>query len=597
MRSSLASSICAGAFCLLSSVFCLLCIPSSGRPTPSTKEPHRSPCDLAVLPGARRALTANETADTVSLIDVAAGKVIAEQRCGRRPSAVAVTPDGKRAAVSNLGSGTVTLLEIGDDSLKPAGEVTVGSLPRGLAFAADGTLYVAVAGADEVVSVDAKAKKVVRRWPAPREPRRLALSADGRYLAAASTRSAQVRLWDTKTYKLAWEEYVGDAFNLRGLAFTPDGASVVCSHAVRRTFPVSKGHIEEGWVIDSRLTRLAVKPDPSAPFRQIALDRRGLAVGDLDGLTFCGDTLAINAAGTHEMLLLESAHVPWTIGSPGDFMDVRLEIGEHKLRRVELGGRPLTVAPLTGSEVAVANYLLDSVQIVDVKAGKVVRMIGLGGPAEPAPARQGEALFYDARRSTNQWFSCNTCHSDGHTCGLTFDTLNDDSYGNPKLTPSLRGVTKTGPWTWHGWQKDLGAAVTKSFTETMYGPKPTADEVKAVLAYFETLEQPPNPNRIDEATGRGEKLFRGKAACARCHKGGEFTSGSNYDVGLEEDGSPYDKWNPPSLRGLWDRGPYLHDGRAETLEEVLKCHDPQRLGGEELTTDERKDLIAFLKSL
>jgi YVTN family beta-propeller protein len=550
-----------------------------------------------VLPGARRVLTANHTADSVSLIDVAAGKVIAEQRCGRRPSAVAVSADGKRAAVSNLWSGSVTLLDIGDDSLRPAGEVAVGAQPRGAVFAPDGTLYVAVAGADEVVAVDAKARKVVRRWPAPREPRRLALSADGHYLAAASTRSAQVRLWDTMTNKLAWEENIGDAFNLRGLAFTPDGASLVCSHSIRRTFAVSKAHIEEGWVIDSRLTRLAVKRDANAVFWQIALDRRGQAVGDPDGLTFCGDTLAVSAAGTHEMLLLETAHVPWTAGSPGDTIDVRLDIGQHKLRRVELGGRPMTPAPLAGSEVAVANYLLDAVQVVDVKADKVVRTVTLGGPKEPSPARQGEALFYDAGRSASQWFSCNTCHSDGHTCGLAFDTLNDDSYGNPKLTPSLRGVTKTGPWTWHGWQKDLGAAVTKSFTETMYGPKPTGDEVKAMLAYFETLEQPPNPNRKDEAVGRGERLFRGKAGCAHCHKGDEYTSASNYDVGLEDDGSPYDKWNPPSLRGLWDRGPYLHDGRAETLEEVLKSHDPKRIGGEELTADERKDLIAFLKSL
>jgi cytochrome c peroxidase len=119
-----------------------------------------------------------------------------------------------------------------------------------------------------------------------------------------------------------------------------------------------------------------------------------------------------------------------------------------------------------------------------------------------------------------------------------------------------------------------------------------------MLAFFETLEQPPNPHKRDEAVTRGEKLFRGKAACARCHKGEEYTSTSNYDVGVEDDGSPYDKWNPPSLRGLWDRGPYMHDGRAETLDELLKWHHaPEKLGGEELTPAERKDLIAFLRSL
>jgi len=588
-------------FLILFALLALLALVRSNPAAPPAVPPelHRSPCDLAVLPGGR-VLTANPSAGSVSLVDVRAGRVVAEVRCGRKPSAVAVAHDGRHAAVSNLWSGTVTLLDVRDDSLKVTAEVAVGSLPRGLAFAADGaTLYVAVAGADEVASLDTAGHKVTKRWPAPREPHHLALSADGRWLAAASTRSGQVRVWDSRTGQLAWEQAIGDGFNLRGLAFAPDGASLACAHAIHREFPVSKGHIEEGWVIDSRLTRFAVAVGARPGAWQIALDQRGKAVGDPDGLAFCGDSLAVSAAGTHELLLFDAAHIPWREGSPGDFLDVHLEIGTHKMRRVDLGGRPLALAPIDkGDEVAVVNSLLDAVQVVDVKAGKLTKTIRLGGPSEPEPARQGEALFYDARRSHNQWFSCNTCHSDGHTCGLKFDTLNDDSYGNPKLTPSLRGVTKTGPWTWHGWQKDLGAGVAKSFTDTMFGPTPSDREVKAVLAYLGTLEQPPNPHPKDEAAGRGDKLFRGKAACARCHKGEEYTSEGTYDVGLEEDGSPFAKWNPPSLRGVWDRGPYLHDGRALSLEDLLEeHHTPQKLGGEALTPAERKDLIAFLKSL
>src|SRR5205823_9856301 len=138
------------------------------------------------------------------------------------------------------------------------------------------------------------------------------------------------------------------------------------------------------------------------------------------------------------------------------------------------------------------------------------RTIALGGPRERSPARRGEALFLDARRSHHQWMSCATCHIDGHTNGQNFDTLNDDSYGNPKITPTLRGVTRTGPWTWHGWQTDLGAAVTKSYTETMFGPKPMADEVRAVVAFLETLDHPPRPAPSRErvaAVHRGRDLF------------------------------------------------------------------------------------------
>src|SRR5262249_44277397 len=153
-----------------------------------------------------------------------------------------------------------------------------------------------------------------------------------------------------------------------------------------------------------------------------------------------------------------------------------------------LGGRPLAVVSFDSHRLAVANYLLDAVQVVDAEEGKVVRTIPLGSPAKPSLARRGEALFYDATRSHNQWFRCHTCHTDGHTCGLTFDTLNDDSYGNPKLTPTLRNVTRTAPWTWHGWQKDLAAGIKKSLTETMFGPEPTAGEVKAMVAFLATLD-------------------------------------------------------------------------------------------------------------
>ncbi len=575
-----------------------------GSSPPAKSEPHRSPNDLVVLPDARRILTANQTSDSVSLLDVRDGKVLAEVSVGHKPTAVAVSRDGKRAVVSNLWTGTVTLLDVQDTTLKALGEVEIGALPRGVAFDKEGeTFFVAVSGLDEVACVEWTSRKVTQRWPAAREPHQLVVSPDGRWLVAASTRSGEVRCWDVKENKLQWERGLIDAFNLRGLAFEADGQAVVVAHGVRRSFPVSPGHIEQGWVIDSRVTRFPIKQGDKPEYSQIALDVRHLAVGDPHGVAFRDRRwLAVAAGGTHELLLLPNGSIPWNGGDPGDFLDVRLELGEGKMRRVELGGRPLTVAALgDGDDLVIANSLLDAVQVVDAKSGKLTKTIALGGPAKPSPARQGEALFYDARRSLHQWFSCNTCHSDGHTSGQLFDTLNDDSYGNAKLTPTLRGVTKTAPYTWHGWQKDLGAAVKKSYVETMFGKEPTDDEIKAVVAFLGTLDHPPSPYRgpkLSAAMERGKKVFESKGRCLTCHKGEEYTSKSNYDVKVEEDGSPYTEWNPPSLRGVWDRGPYMHDARARTLTELLETfHSPEKLGGEKLSDEERADLIAFLKSL
>jgi cytochrome c peroxidase len=563
---------------------------------------HRSPIDLALIGDGRLALVANHTADSVSLVDLEQGKVLAEQACGRKPVTVAVSADGKRAAVSNLWFGSLTLLAVRGKALEKIRDVPVGALPRGLVFARDSnSLYAALAGQDEVIRLDWATGKVIERWPAPREPRHLGLSRDGKWLAAASSKSAQVRCWNLQTGKLHWQRDIGDAFNLRGLAFTPQDEAVICAHVVRRDFPVTRTNIEEGWVIDSRLTRLALKAEVAPAVWQMALDIKGRAVGDPHGLAFAPTArwLALTASGTQELLLLDTQAIPWNAGDPGDFLDPALE-KDNRFRRISLGGRPMALAFRAHADVAViANYLLDAVQIVDVQAGKIVRTIPLGSAKEPGPARQGEALFYDARRSHNQWFSCHTCHVDGHTCGLNFDTLNDDSYGTPKLTPSLHNVTRTGPWTWHGRQKDLGASIVKSLTTTMFGPKPTPSETTALLAFLETLAPPPNPHRQPAvAVRRGEMLFNDKARCSRCHSPPYFTSPRLYDVQLEAEGSPYKLWNPPSLLGLYDRGPYLHDGRAKTLDEVLqKHHTPDMLGGQKLTDAELSDLKAFLLSL
>jgi YVTN family beta-propeller protein len=583
-------------------------LPCAAEPRP---EPHRSPVDVVLLPDGR-AVCANHTADSVSLVDLRIGKVLAETPCGDKPAALACSRDGQHVAVSNLWSGSVTLFEVRKDSLHSLDEIAVGALPRGLAFAPDGKhCYVALSGQDEIAEIDCTARKVTQRFTTGRQPGQVAVSKNGAWLAATSQQPGQVRLWSLKTRQLHWARTIEDAFNLCGLCFTPEETALICVHSVRREFPVSKANIEEGWVIDSRLSRLPLNADATTPhpadaaLQQIALDRKGEAVGDPHGLAFApsGRVLALSAGGTHELLLFDVKAIPWASGDPGDFVNETLTKNDGKLRRLPLDGRPLNlVFTANGEQIVVANYLLDGLQLVDVKTGQIVRTIALGGPEKPSLARRGEALFYDAKRSHQQWFSCHTCHVDGHTCGLNFDTLNDDSYGNPKLTPSLRRVTHTGPWTWHGWQTDLAAGVEKSFTQTMFGPKPSTEELNAVVAFLDTLDHPPNPHRsggeLRPATQRGEKLFTGKARCSRCHDGPDYTAKRNYDVKLEADGSPYDLWNPPSLRGLWERGPYLHDGRAKTLDELLRTpHSPEKLGGEKLTDAEGEDLMAFLLSL
>jgi cytochrome c peroxidase len=55
------------------------------------------------------------------------------------------------------------------------------------------------------------------------------------------------------------------------------------------------------------------------------------------------------------------------------------------------------------------------------------------------------------------------------------------------------------------------------------------------------------------------------------------------------------QFNPPSLRGVSQRGPYFHDNRAETLEAVFR--DVGHQLDRDLSDAELRDLIAFLNRL
>ena len=128
--------------------------------------------------------------------------------------------------------------------------------------------------------------------------------------------------------------------------------------------------------------------------------------------------------------------------------------------------------------------------------------------------------------------------------------------------------------------------------------EPTEAQVTALAAFVESLPAPPS---IDVARGthdpvavdRGQKLFH-SLRCDRCHAPPAYTTPKTYDVGLR-DKQGNDHFNPPTLRGVGQRGPYFHDGRAGSLRDVFLNHAHQL--ERDLTPAELNDLVSFLRSL
>ena len=145
----------------------------------------------------------------------------------------------------------------------------------------------------------------------------------------------------------------------------------------------------------------------------------------------------------------------------------------------------------------------------------------------------------------------------------------------------------------------------KSLTSTLAGAKPTDEDIQAIVTFFGSLPAPPNPHvdkggSISQAAQRGKTVFHSKVAgCAECHSGPHWTDGEIHDVGTGRRDDKYKGYNTPSLHNAYRRAEYLHDGRADTLEELLSGpHAPAKVTGEgELSAAQRRDLIEFLKTL
>lgn len=578
-------------------------------------ESDRSPIALSLSADGTKLVTANQTSNSVALVDLAAGRVLDEIVTGEKPAGIAITRDGTIAVVTHWYGYDLAMIRIEADRMKIAGRVKIGAEPRGVVLSPDGkTAYAAVGAANEVVRIDLPTLATTGRLIVGREPRGIAISADGATILVGNSRSRNVSLINTSDFQVTRTIPI-DGDNLRQAAIDKEGKFAYIAGMKNRGFATVSNHIDLGWVLGQRLTRVSLVDD--SPFDTLSLDPRGKATADAHGVAIGGDgrLLAVSCGGTHEVLLFRTdlGDLPWRTGNSRDLIPQELLKNDGRFRRVELGGRPteLAFAP-DHKTLYVANYLNNSIQIVDCEKAELARTIELGGPSEPSLVRRGEILFHEARRSFNQWYSCNTCHSDGHTDGLDFDTLNDgyqdlstSHLKSRKKVPTLRRVSFTAPWTWHGWQKSLEQATVESFTKSMRGPAPSAEEAKAVVAYLGSLDYPPNPYReldgsLSDAAKRGESIFRSaKAACATCHKGPEFTDGKIHIVGLEEPYDVYRGFNTPSLRGVYDKDPYLHDGRSATLREMLKGpHGPETVsGGEPLSDSEIADLIAYLKTL
>jgi len=556
--------------------------------------------DLVKVPNARALLATDEKNHELILLHVDGMDIEIGQRLAvnKYPVSVTVSKDGRHASVGSLWSRRLTLIQLpinDDEKMTVIGQLDLPFAPREQLFVeGDSRLIVADSFGGKLGVVNYEDQQLLHTVEVP-------------------------------------------GHNIRGLGVSSNGKMLLVSHQMLNELAHTvRNDVHWGLLMSNDLRWLSLQAvldgaeDLYKDAHMHPIGEAGRGGGDPGGLDVAPNgTVVVTIAGTDEL----------AFGKEDDFSLFRLDIGsfrpakrvgresqsesaptdkqaannadyDSKASRVDEYGvvqragsvhhRPTAVATSPDSQWAyVANTFRDSITIVSLTNHKVEAELSLGPQPQLTLADRGELLFFDSRLSHDGWMSCNSCHTEGHTNGMLNDNFSDKSFGAPKRVLSLLGRANTAPFAWNGEAKDFDEQIRTSITNTMQADDPPTDnQITAISAYLETLQSPPpldfsRGNRNEKAIERGHKLFETNR-CTSCHAPPTYTTPRVYNVGLK-DRQGNERFNPPTLRGVGQRGPFFHEGQAETLEEVFR--DFKHKLRDELTEEQLKDLVAFLRSL
>ncbi len=220
---------------------------------------------------------------------------------------------------------------------------------------------------------------------------------------------------------------------------------------------------------------------------------------------------------------------------------------------------------------------------------------------------EGEMFFHDATLCFQMWQSCASCHPiDGRPHPLNWDLLND-GIGNPKNTRSLLLSHETPPVMITGVRDKAETAVRAGIRYIQFAVRPEED-ARVIDEYLRSLTPLPSPHmvksrwtgkiKLSKDARKGKKTFK-KAKCFQCHAGPYYTDKRKYDVGTANANEESKAFDTPSLIEVWRTAPYLNDGRAATMKDVLTTFNENGKHGKTsgLSEEEIQQLAEYVLSL
>lgn len=602
--------------------------------------------DLVYDQESRRLYTANYDNDTVSVVDVDGLAKLAEVPVQRGPVGVGLAPQGKlwvlhrdAHAISVVDTASLTverqialpyasqplglalsplgdvayvslmavgkLLKLGVATGEVLGELSLGPSPRGVSVSHDGahvfvTRFISADSGGEVTQVDAASFQVARRYALEPDTTTLDTDQQGRGLP---------------NYLFS----VG--LSPDGLfAWVPGKKDNIFRGPFRDTVPLSDDN-----TVRPLISLLDLTAGQELVERRIDLDDRNLPNQVV--FTPYGDYAFVSVAG--------SALVEVRDAYTGSFVTALKEAGFSPRGLVLTEDDQLFVHASLSRSLVVFD-VADIVASHDFITKRVTEIPLVASEKLEPQVLRGKQLFFnsaDIRMSDQGYISCASCHFDGAEDGRVWDFGSAGEGLRNSVSLLGRRGTGHGNVNWSGSFDEIqdaddnirdlfGGKGFLSAEQLAHGTVGTAlgdrkeglsPELDALAAFLSSLDQYPkspfrNPDGTLTADGVAGRAIFQRLGCDFCHGGADATdsaSGKLHDVGTlkpssgARGGQPLLGLDTPTLHGIWETPPYLHDGSAAMLRDVLTTQNANDEHGytSALSEQELDQLVSYLQQL
>lgn len=560
---------------------------------------------LIVAKDGRTAVAADPDRDRVWIVDLETQQAahVVELKEGDEPGRVVEDGAGRVHVALRRGG---AIVDIDPASGKVLDRRTVCQSPRGVAYDANGDrLHVACAGG-ELVTLPAAGGAPTRTLHLERDLRDVVVS--GNRLIVSKFRSADVLRIEADGKVLETRHLPsGSGFRSTDFSIQPFSASVawrtvarpnggaVVVHQRGMDAPVvvsqpggynGGGGCDTG-IVQSTITEIPTENNaPGGPLQMPSFGNAALPNAALPvdvAVSPDGSQFVVVAAGTNTLIRNSFTSV---VSTPDD----------PKPEPCDPGGGTGDTMP--GQPTAVA-FRDDTHVVVQLREPAALFMPDKGVTVLlPGDSRMdtGHDLFHKAPTGFGS-LACASCHPEGTDDARTW---NFDPIGARRTqTVGIGNITQTAPLHWDGDMATMDNIMSEVFVNRMGGMPQGPRHIRLISRWVDSIQRLPAATPVDtDAVARGKAIFEdANVGCATCHNGAEMTDNKNADVGTSK------AFQVPTLVGIADRAPYMHNGCATTLRDrfdpaLAACNGGDQHGRtSQLSQAQVGDLISYLETL